>query len=111
MLVREATATALYLVDAGGLPTDADTLAAFKEATCAHAAALSAAGVDPDAAGTDSSIKASAIGSASVSYTFADRARDAKAALVTQLCPQGLMVLRSAGLLDTPALSFRGMTL
>ena len=36
--VRRATKTAVYLVDATGLPTDPDVLAALKEATLEHAA-------------------------------------------------------------------------
>jgi len=108
LLVRDATSAALYEVNTAGLPSDADTLAAFSDATCAHAEALDSAGVDPAAAGADSAIVGSSIGSASVSYTFADKARDARARLAIELCPMSLRILRDAGLLANPPMTFRG---
>lgn len=108
LLVRDATATAVYAVDANGLPTDATILQAFKDATCAHAAALQTAGIDPAAAGTTPGISATAIGSASVTYAGAAEAAAARQRLTTELAPEALMVLRSAGLLANPPMIYRG---
>jgi hypothetical protein len=51
MAVTEAMETGFYAVDSTGLPTDAKTLQAFKDATCAQAAALIALEIDPAAGG------------------------------------------------------------
>lgn len=105
--VREATSSALYETDATGKPTDADLLQAVKDATCSHAAALAAAGIDPAAAGTDAQVASTSIGSASVSYAGADGAAKARLALTYSLCPEGVTILRDAGLYGNPPMTFR----
>jgi len=107
LLVRKATAAAIYPVDTNGLPTDADILAAFQQATCAHAAALQAAGVDPAAAGTVPGIGATAIGSASVTYAGAAEATAAKQRLTQELAPEATLILQAAGLIGNPPLVYR----
>lgn len=97
LLVRQATRSALYATDASGLPTDADVVSAFTAATCAHAAALAGAGVDPLAAGTDGAVTATSIGSASL--TFDAKAASTRASLSTSLCPEAAAILDAAGLL------------
>lgn len=108
LLVRDATSAALYEVDTAGLPSDADTLAAFRDAACAHAEALDSAGVDPAAAGTETGITSTSIGSASVSYAGANEAAAARQRLARELCPMSLRILRDAGLLANPPMTFRG---
>lgn len=100
LLVRQATRSAVYAVDSAGLPADSTVLAAMRDATCAHAAALNAAGVDPFAAGTEAGVSASSIGSASVStlgYLGAEKRRQA---LADRLVPEALSILSAAGLLN-----------
>lgn len=101
--VREATKTARYTVDGTGLATDATVLQAFKDATCAHAAALATAKVDPAGGGVltkASTAAAKSVGSASVSYADAASAAAAKASLHTSLCPDAVTILQQAGLLS-----------
>lgn len=107
MLVRDTTATLVYSADSStGLPTDTDLLQAFQDATCAHAAALEAAGVNPLAAGTTPTIASTGIGSANVSYAGAQATAEARQRLTTQLCTEALMILRAAGALAcAPAVS------
>lgn len=75
-LVRGATRTALYDVDADGMPTDADVLAGFRDATCAQVSAWVAAGiVDPNAvlAGSAGVVASKSLGPRSISYAGADQ--------------------------------------
>jgi hypothetical protein len=108
ILVRDVTMSAMYAVDSSGLPTDPATLQAFADATCAHAAALAAAGIDPAAAGTQAGVSATAIGSASVSYLGYLGAEAARLELSRNLCPQALSLLRAQGMLSTPPMEYRG---
>jgi hypothetical protein len=50
-LVTRSMHGALYDTDAEGMPLHGPILAAFREATCTQAAALAAAGIDPDTEG------------------------------------------------------------
>lgn len=105
LLVRQATRSAVYATDADGLPTNAAEAGAFLSATCAHAAALAGAGVDPLAAGTDAGVSATSIGSASVSFDASGLA--ARASLRTSLCPEALAILDAAGLLGQAPIVWR----
>lgn len=106
LLVRQATRSAVYAVDASGLPTDAGIAGAFTDATCAHAAALAGAGVDPLAAGTEAGVSSTSIGSASVTTLGYLGAEAAKLKLATTLCAEAQAILDSAGLLgQAPHLS------
>lgn len=107
ILVRDATASVIYPADTSGMPTDTDILDALRDATCAHAAALEAAGVNPTAAGTTPGIGATAIGSASVTYAGAGEAATNRLRLAVELAPEAQMILRSAGLLGNPPLVYR----
>lgn len=100
ILVRQATKTARYDTDSAGLPTDATVAEAFKDATCAHAAAMAAAKVNPAAGGTlQAGVAASKkVGSAAVDYADAGAATAAKRALLTSLCPDAQAILEQAGL-------------
>lgn len=100
MAVRDATMTNYYPVDGTGLPTDAKTLQAFKDATCAHAAALSDAKVSATAGGVLAANVATSkkVGSASIDYAGAGAATQAKQALLAGLCPEGVQILRQAGI-------------
>lgn len=105
ILVRQVTRSAVYATDADGLSTDAATAGAMLSATCAHAAALAGAGVDPLAAGTDAGVSSTSIGSASISFEASGLS--ARAALRTQLCPEAQAILDAAGLVGQPPLVWR----
>lgn len=108
LAVRNATKTARYDVDTDGLPTDADTLQAFKDATCAQAAALAAAKVDPAAGGVLKAGVATSksVGSASIGYADSAAAAAAKQALLTSLCPDAASILTQAGLVTVAPWTF-----
>lgn len=108
LLVRKATRTAIYNVDSAGAPTDQDTIDAFRDATCAQAAAMDANDVDPLAgqAGASQEVASSSIASASVS--FASGSADTSAAdLLSDLCSEAAMILGEAGLLNNEPLTGR----
>ncbi len=109
LLVRQATLPAMYAADDDGLPTDADLLQAMSDATCAHAAALWAAGINPLSADGDiETIKASGIGTGRVEFAGADASANNRFSLLTQLCQESLRILHGAGALNTPPLLYRG---
>lgn len=108
MLVRDATKCAYYEVDASGYPTNADDVAAMRDATCSQAAALEAASVDPLAAGTDPEVAASSIGSASVTYAGVETAAQARFRLGRRLCLEAERILSQAGLAGQPPEIHRG---
>ncbi|NUO58993.1 MAG: hypothetical protein HOV78_20220 [Hamadaea sp.] len=99
-LVADATVTAWYATDASGMPTTSYVVDAMRDATCAHAAAMAAAKVDPLAAGANTARTASRkkVGTAEVEYADAAQAAAARAALVDTLCPDAVRILRAAGL-------------
>lgn len=100
ILIRRATRSAVYAVDGDGLPTDTAVSAAMRDAACSHAAALSAAGVDPLAAGTEAgAVASSSIGSASVTFADSAGAAAARTALSVGLCREALSILSAAGLI------------
>ena len=107
ILVRQVTRSAAYATDTDGLPTDAATAGAMLSATCAHAAALAGAGVDPLAAGTEAGVSSTSIGSASVTTLGYLGAEAAKLRLATQLCPEAQAILDAAGLVGQPPLVWR----
>lgn len=101
MAVTEATETAFYAADSNGLPTDAKTLQAFKDATCIQAAALMAFGVDPNAGGTlEAGAVESSVGILSARVTYADAAAgvDAQQQLLNGLTLDAQRALRQAGI-------------
>ncbi len=104
LLVRRNTVAAVYDVDEDGAPTDADVIDALSQATCAQAAAMAAAGIDPLAgvAGASAAVQATSIGSASVQYAVAADASARRQALLEQLTEEAAMILRDAGLLNGP---------
>lgn len=101
MAVTEATETAFYAADTNGLPTDAKTLQAFKDATCIQAAALLSFDVDPlaggtlEAGGVETSV---ALLSARVTYADAAAAVEAQQQLLGGLTLDAQRVLRQAGI-------------
>lgn len=108
LLVRKATRAAIYNVDSTGAPTDTDVIDAFRDATCAQAAAMDANDVDPLAgqAGASQEVASTSIGSASVS--FANGSADTSAAdLLSDLCSEAAMILGEAGLLNNEPLTGR----
>lgn len=107
LIVRRVTRTAVYATDTTGLPTDTDTIDAFRDATCAQAAAMDANGVDPLAgqAGASQEVASTSIGSASVSFVAGSGS--AAAALLSDLCAEAAMILGEAGLLNNQPLTGR----
>jgi len=107
--VREATMGDIYDTDDTGLPTDADTLAAFKDATTAQVFAWTSAGVDP-AAGVlpmqgARTITSKSLDGGAVTYdntlTSSPAAVAARQRIATQLCDESLLILKQAGLAST----------
>jgi hypothetical protein len=99
ILVRRATRSAVYSTGSDGAPDDDDLADVFSDATCAHAAAMAAAVVDPLAAGTETVVASSSIGSASVSTLASPGAEAARLSLSTTLCPEATAILDDAGLI------------
>jgi len=108
LIVRKATKTAVYATDDTGAPTDADTIDAFRDATCAQAAAMDANGVDPLAgqAGASQEIASTSIGSASISFANGS-ANTSAADLLSDLCAEAAMILGEADLLHNEPLTGR----
>ena len=104
LIVRRATMTATYAVDETGAPTDADILDAFRDATCAQAAALAANDVDPAgaAAGASGEIASSSIGSASISFATDASTSALTRSLLSDLTDEAAMILSRAGLTAQP---------
>jgi hypothetical protein len=99
LLVREATASAYYQVDANKLPTDTDILEAFKDATCAQAAFWAANGIDPNAPLAQQGVlNQKAIGSARLGYDTAGAgslaAWQAKVEAARELCDEARRCLQ-----------------
>jgi hypothetical protein len=103
LLVREATKSCFYAVDAGNLPTDADTKQAFNDATCAQAAFWVANGIDPQAVLAPPKIlNSKAIGSARLSYDTSGagslQAYQARVEAAQSLCDEAVRILQDAQL-------------
>lgn len=105
-LVRRSTVTAVYTVTPSGAPSNPDVADAFRDATCAQAAAWAAAGIDPvgGAAGVASERvpTSSSIGGASVTYGTTGDAAAARTAALTELCDEAAYLLAEAGMLGHP---------
>ena len=102
MLVRKATMTAFYAVDGDGMPTEPAKRQAFEDATCAHAAAMAEAGINPLAGGAVTkagTAVAKKVGSASLEYAGAATAAAARAQLAVELAPEALTILQQAQVL------------
>ena len=103
-LVRKHTATAFYATDPTGLPTDPDTLQAFKDATTAQANYWVVNNIDPAGGGlTQQGILTSkSIGSARLGYDAAGSgsvtAWRAKVDAATTLCDEAFDILQAAGI-------------
>jgi hypothetical protein len=103
-LVMDAAETAFYDVDTTtGLATDAQTLAAMRDATCIQAAAWVALGIDPNLGGVTTATIASSkkIGTASIVRDTADvaAASAARQAALTGLVPDAMRMLQQNNLL------------
>ncbi|MDN5687011.1 MAG: hypothetical protein L0G94_10130 [Brachybacterium sp.] len=94
--------TAIYAVDDEGCPSDPIIRDAFRDATCAHATAWSALGVDPDAgvAGITSvsTPTGKSLGSASLNYsvTLVEAGVQAKVSTLFALTGQAASLIRGA---------------
>lgn len=103
LAVREATELAFYATDSDGYPTDPVKREGMRDATCCQAAALSAAGIDPNFGGVlDPGVESSTgIGSARITFADAAAAAEAKQMLLRGLCVDAQRILRNAGLSQT----------
>lgn len=110
ILVSQATLSAVYAVDDDGNATDQDVIDALRDATCAHAAALSANGIAPAAgpAGVTGPVSASGIGSGSVTFAAPANAAGLAQSLLTELAPEAAMILFQAGLFNQVPTSAQG---
>ena len=105
MLIRRDTAAAFYLADARGLPTDPLVSAAFRDATCAQAAAWAALRVDPQLGGvvTARTPASKSLDGASIAYADASHAATARERAVRELVPEAVEILSAKGLLQMRA--------
>lgn len=108
VMVRGATRTALYAVQPSGLPVDDDLREALRDATCAQAAAWSAAGIDPTApvAARGRVATSKSLGSGSVTYADAASVVAAQDALRERLTDEAAAILADAGLTGGPAIVY-----
>lgn len=99
-LIDDATLTAVYDVQADGMPDDPDTRDAFRDAACAQAATWAALGIDPrlgPAGATGKhTVTGKTLGKASLTYSASERSGDDLATAVTTLTPQAVSILRGA---------------
>lgn len=104
MLVRGATITAIYGADSNGIPTDGAVLSAFRDATCAQAAAWVTAGIDPAGGGVAASapVRSKKLGSKSVEYDTSVNssvtAFQARKTATSSLTYEAWLILSQAGL-------------
>jgi hypothetical protein len=99
-LVRRATRAALYDVDGAGKPSDPATLQAFKDATCAQAAAWIEAGIDPGSLPKPSVVASKSMGDRSVAYADAPQVAEKSRSLADDLADEAYDILADAGLLN-----------
>lgn len=101
--VQRATMADVYTTDSDGKPLDPVTLDAFAEATCCHAAAMAALGIDPTTGGvtTTRTINSKSVDGASVTYANAVDAENARSLAANQLVPEARAILQDAGYATT----------
>lgn len=103
-LVLDATAAAVYVTDAEGMPTHLDTLAAFKAATMEQASAWSVHNIDPRRGPTGAArrVASKSLGGASVSYVTDPAADNYLSDLASgaSLTLSAWRILRNAGLIS-----------
>lgn len=105
MAVREATESAFYAADTTGMPTDPVILQAFKDATCAQAAALATQDINPLAGGALLDGVESSVGllSGRITYAGTDQVLSGKKQVIGGLVREAYLILRQAGIiLNTP---------
>lgn len=104
ILVRRATLTSTYAVDATGMPTDTGVLAAFADATCSQAGTWLALAIDPAKGAADGGkiVAAKSIGSGSIQYAVYAATAQARADAAVSLSSEALLILAAAGLLSNP---------
>lgn len=103
LMIADQTSGSWYTTDSTGLPTDAATLQALKEACCAQVCTWIALGIDPTAgaAGVKSQAVNKKVGSASVTRTQTAAQQQALLDAVNQLCDEAVLLLRQQSLLST----------
>jgi hypothetical protein len=97
LLVRRATLTAIYDVDAQGMPTAPDVAAAFRDATCTQAATWASLGIDPAKGAADTLPVSKSLGSASITYAT-HGVTTGRADAAVQLAQEARLILAEAGL-------------
>lgn len=104
LLIRSTTMTAVYAVDATGLPTDPKVLEAFKDATCRQVEFWVAADVDPTNGGaqTKAPVQSKKLGSGMFQYDTSVNASvaafQARRDAATSLCAEAWLILQQAGI-------------
>ena len=105
LLVRRATLTAIYDVDAAtSLPTDADLVTALREATCSQVATWIALAIDPVKGFAEGGkiVSAKSLGSGSIQYAVDTNIVQARADAARYLSQDALLILAQAGLTGSP---------
>jgi len=94
-LVRAATRSAIYDVDAAGKPSDEDVLAGFRDAVCAQVATWVSSDIDPTLVATSSRVEASkSLGPRSVTYADAAQTAEQRARAASGLTDEAYGYLR-----------------
>jgi len=102
-MIRVATITSRYQVDATGGPLDATLITAFRDAACAQVAAWVTAGIDPAvtaAAGTHRVVASKGLGSGNVAYADGEQLAAAQERLRTGLCEEATAILTDTGIIS-----------
>lgn len=103
VLVRRATLSSLYEVDADGYPSVTKTREGFRDATCAQVSMWVAAGIDPtaNAAGQSGVVSAKSLGPRSIQFATYERDAERRQYLTTHPSTAALQILADLGLCDS----------
>jgi len=103
-LVARATKTAIYRVDADGMPTDLRIVDALRDATCSQVTTWVGIGIDPAKGAADggNAIASKSRGAASIQYAVYASTVLARASAATTLSMDARIILAEAGLNGSP---------
>lgn len=107
LAVRTYTSVTVYHVDDAGKPTDPFILQAFKDATCAHATAMDALGIDPDKGGAVSQDTYASKSISGASFTY-NSAEQANLVALKQQVADGMLAPTARAILDAAGLNSTG---
>lgn len=107
LAVRTYTSVTVYHVDDAGKPTNPFILQAFKDATCAHATAMDALGIDPAKGGVVEQNTYSSKSISGASFTF-NTAEQTDIVELKQRIAAGVLAPTARAILDAAGLNAVG---